>query len=154
MKYDEQAIVTELLEYIAGTYSEHYVSEDDEDDIQLVDLWNMRGTAMSTCIDIAMKYPLRFGRKNGHNEQDLFKAIHFLILALHFNRKRKAREDKKPLEPVFLTEGTTSIVHNDFDSSKMINIRPGIPTESKINVGGKVTTNQIDWGVYKSFFGA
>ena len=34
------------------------------------------------CHANAIKYLLRFGKKNGKNEEDLYKAIHYIILLI------------------------------------------------------------------------
>lgn len=77
MKYQEDKVLAEVLEYIKGTYNEHYVGKGD---IQMVDFWHSMGSLETTARDTAMKYLTRFGKKQGKNKKDLFKAIHYTIL--------------------------------------------------------------------------
>lgn len=79
MKYNEQQVLQEALNYILSTYGQHYAGEND--DVQLVDLWRSNGTLTTTAIDTATKYLVRFGKKDGFNKKDLLKAIHYIVLA-------------------------------------------------------------------------
>ena len=63
-----------------------------EEKIQTIDVFAHRGTLGSTSIDNAIKYLMRYGKKNGKNEKDLIKALHYLVLATAFERKQKAKE--------------------------------------------------------------
>lgn len=78
--YNEQDVLREVTEYINSTYSEHYTNVHNK--IQVLDVYKSRGTMTSTCIDNALKYLLRYGKKEGFNRKDLIKATHYLILAL------------------------------------------------------------------------
>jgi hypothetical protein len=64
-KYNEEEIVKELLDYIRGTYRQHYSAGDDE--IQTLDL---KGTA----------------------RRDIMKILHYAVLLMHFNDKNAKRE--------------------------------------------------------------
>lgn len=85
-KYGEGPVLEELVEHIKSTYSSHYTSTGD--DIQTIDVFAYRGTLATTSIDNAIKYLMRYGKKKGKNELDLIKAIHYLILAIAFERKQ------------------------------------------------------------------
>jgi len=39
------------------------------------------------CIGNIMKYAMRYGKKNGKSDADLFKIIHYALIALHLNDK-------------------------------------------------------------------
>ncbi len=86
MKYSEEKILKEVEEYIQSTYDKHYVGEDD---LQIVDFWHMMGSVETTCRDAATKYLARFGRKEGKNKQDLLKAIHYIIMMIHFSELKE-----------------------------------------------------------------
>jgi hypothetical protein len=81
LKYREDEIVLELLEYIKSTYDAHYVGDDG---IQALDVYNALGSADTTCRDTAIKYLMRWGKKDGKNPKDLMKALHYIVLLWHF----------------------------------------------------------------------
>jgi|TARA_B100000953_G_scaffold251444_1_gene214228 hypothetical protein len=85
-RYGEGPVLEELLEHLKSTYKSHYTN--DQNDIQTIDVFAYRGTLATTSIDNAIKYLMRYGKKNGKNELDLIKAIHYLILAIAFERKQ------------------------------------------------------------------
>ena len=85
-KYGEGPVLSDLEEHIKSTYSSHYTSTGD--DIQTIDVFAYRGTLATTSIDNAIKYLMRYGKKKGKNELDLIKAIHYLVLAIAFERKQ------------------------------------------------------------------
>ena len=80
-KFDEDKILDEVYHYLSSTYSQHYTSN--KSNIQAVDIWNSLGTLESTARDNALKYLLRYGKKDGKNRNDLLKVIHYGIMALH-----------------------------------------------------------------------
>ena len=82
-KYDEIKNIEKVKQYIESTYNQHYVGEDGT---QIQDLLNSIGIASKFCQGNAMKYVARYGRKNGKNEMDLMKAIHYILLMIHFSK--------------------------------------------------------------------
>ena len=62
-KYNEDEILTEVLEYIVGTYSEHYGDQN----IQIQDVFDQMGIAEAFTRGAAIKYLFRFGKKEGKN---------------------------------------------------------------------------------------
>jgi hypothetical protein len=80
-KYSEDKILADLKAYIDKTYGAHYKSE--EQDIQCLDAWIAMGDATPTFRNTAMKYLWRYGKKNGNNKDDLMKALHYVMFALH-----------------------------------------------------------------------
>ena len=80
-KYRENEILFEVEEYIESTYSQHYKSK--KTDMQAVDVWEALGTLEWTARDNALKYLIRFGKKDGKNKKDLLKAIHYIILMMY-----------------------------------------------------------------------
>jgi hypothetical protein len=83
-KFSEDIIIDELTEYIKTTYSSHYTN--DENELQTLDVWKSRGSMSETCLDTSIKYLMRYGKKGGKNEMDLFKSIHYLILTISNER--------------------------------------------------------------------
>jgi hypothetical protein len=78
-KYKEDITFDKIKKYIDSTYGAHYVNQG----LQVIDIWESRGTLMSTATDTAIKYLMRFSRKDGMNEKDLLKAIHYIMLMLY-----------------------------------------------------------------------
>jgi hypothetical protein len=78
-----------LIDYVSKTYDQHYVVKPGS---QVIDIWEANGSLESTSRDTAIKYLLRFGKKDGKNRKDLFKAIHYIILMLYVNSKEKLNE--------------------------------------------------------------
>ena len=80
-KYDEADILKDLEKYLKNTYGEHYKS--DNQDIECFDAWIALGDSGPTFRNTALKYLWRYGKKNGKNKADLFKALHYIFLLLH-----------------------------------------------------------------------
>ena len=87
MKYSENEIIKDIETYVKNTYGGHYVGKDQ---VQIIDLWESLGNVETTARDVAMKYLMRCGKKDGKNEKDLMKAIHYMIMMIHFRRKNEA----------------------------------------------------------------
>ena len=81
-KYEEDAILKQAEDYIAKTYELHYTS--DKGNYQTLDLIESIGDAEAFCRSNAIKYLSRFGKKDGKNEKDILKAIHYCTLLHHF----------------------------------------------------------------------
>jgi len=88
-KYDEYDSIEEVLEFIKSTYSAHY---SDNQDTQVIDMWEAQGSLGTTARDTAQKYLVRYGRKNGYDRDDLLKAIHYIVLMMYVDNKRKKEE--------------------------------------------------------------
>ena len=86
-KYNEDISMSKVLEYINGTYGQHYVGNGE---IQTVDFWESLGSLETTSRDTAIKYLARYGKKSGRNEKDLLKAIHYIILMMYAASKEQA----------------------------------------------------------------
>jgi len=81
-KYEEDIILKQAEDYIAKTYELHYTG--DKGNIQTLDLIESIGDAEAFCRSNAIKYLSRFGKKDGKNEKDILKAIHYCTLLHHF----------------------------------------------------------------------
>ena len=80
MKYNEREIIQHLEDYIDSTYSQHYTNGD----FQIQDLFEEINIAEEFCRGAAIKYLVRFGKKEGKNEKDLLKCLHYIILMFHY----------------------------------------------------------------------
>lgn len=81
-KYNEEAILKEISDYVLSTYQGHYVGKGE---IQTLDVWDTLGISEEVCIGTALKYIMRFGKKDGKNKKDLLKAVHYIILLMHYS---------------------------------------------------------------------
>ena len=88
-KYDEEEILKELLEYIRGTYNQHYSAGDDK--IQTLDLIDACGDGEAFCRSNILKYASRYDKK-GTARRDIMKILHYAVLLMHFNDKNAQRE--------------------------------------------------------------
>ena len=88
-KYNEEEIVKELLEYIRGTYNQHYSAGDDK--IQTLDLIEACGDGEAFCRSNILKYASRYDKK-GSARRDIMKILHYAVLLMNFNDKNAVRE--------------------------------------------------------------
>jgi hypothetical protein len=79
-KYAENKILSDFLDYIDETYSEHYMTENG---VQCFDAWIAMGDATPTFRNTALKYLWRYGKKSGNNKDDLMKTLHYTLLCLY-----------------------------------------------------------------------
>lgn len=80
MKYNEDKILEDVLKYIKGTYSKHYSV--DKDGFQVQDLLRHLNIDKDFSLSNAIKYLCRYGKKDGKNKMDLYKAIHYIVLLI------------------------------------------------------------------------
>ena len=85
-KYDEDKILQEVHDYIKSTYGEHYAGGDRN--IQIQDVFDSIGISEDFARGCAIKYLIRFGKKDGKNPKDLLKAMHYLVLVYHYAFKK------------------------------------------------------------------
>ena len=88
-KYNEEAIVKELLEYIRGTYNQHYSAGDQQ--IQTLDLIEACGDGEAFCRSNILKYASRYDKK-GTARRDIMKILHYAVLLMNYNDKNAVRE--------------------------------------------------------------
>jgi hypothetical protein len=50
--------------------------------VQALDVYQARGTLTNTAIDNSIKYLMRYGKKDGLNQKDLLKAMHYIVIAM------------------------------------------------------------------------
>lgn len=89
-KYNEDKYLQDIRNYVDSTYGEHYVAKD----IQVVDIWHSIGSLETTARDTAIKYLIRYGKKQGKNKKDLLKAIHYIILMMYAEDSTKKGENE------------------------------------------------------------
>jgi hypothetical protein len=89
-KYNEDAILNELREYISKTYQQHYSAGDDR--IQTLDLIEACGDGEAFCRSNILKYASRYDKK-GSARMDIMKVLHYAVLLMNFNDKNATRED-------------------------------------------------------------
>jgi len=78
-KYNEEAILAELKEYIDKTYGEHY----SQNKFQTTEFIIDNGDGIGFCRGNIIKYAQRYGKKDGKNRKDLLKVLHYAIIMLH-----------------------------------------------------------------------
>jgi len=88
-KYNEEEIVKELLEYIRGTYNQHYSAGDQK--IQTLDLIEACGDGEAFCRSNILKYASRYDKK-GTARRDIMKILHYAVLLMNYNDKNAVRE--------------------------------------------------------------
>ena len=89
-KYNEDALLKELSDYISGTYGQHYSAGNDS--IQTLDLIEACGDAEAFCRSNILKYASRYDRK-GTARRDIIKILHYALLLLHFSDKSQTTEE-------------------------------------------------------------
>lgn len=86
-KYNEGCILDELHAYIKKTYGSHY-----GDRIQAQDLITSSGHGEGFYIGNIIKYASRYGKKNGHNKDDLMKVLHYAVLAMNHHNTHHEKD--------------------------------------------------------------
>jgi hypothetical protein len=90
--YNESEILQDIEEYIETTYNQHYVGSTG---IQVNDLLMSLGHAESSYISNAIEYLARYGKKDGRNQKDLYKAVHNIIFLINLNHNKLSPEQNK-----------------------------------------------------------
>ena len=80
-------ILDKLKLYIDKTYEQHYGSGD----IQTTEVTFDAGHGEGFCIGNIIKYAQRFGKKDGRNDKDLYKVIHYAIILLGSIQEERER---------------------------------------------------------------
>ena len=77
-KFNEDKMLIKLQAYIDSTYEQH----DSADKIQSTEFIIDSGHGEGFCIGNIIKYAKRYGKKQGRNELDLLKIVHYAIILL------------------------------------------------------------------------
>ena len=86
MKFKEDKVLIWVENYIRATYDLHYSKNKIETTEFVFDAEHGEGF----CIGNIIKYAQRYGKKDGYNEKDLLKIIHYAIILLgseHYDKK-------------------------------------------------------------------
>jgi len=84
-KYNEEEIVRELLEYIRGTYGQHYAANDQNiQTLDFIEASHRDGEPFSR--DNILKYTSRYDKK-GTPKRDIMKIMHYAVLLMFFHNK-------------------------------------------------------------------
>ena len=89
-KFDEDAVLGELHDYIDSTYTQHYAKRKFQSTEFIVDC----GHGPGFCLGNILKYVQRYGRKNGKSRADLMKILHYGIIMLHIHDTESEDEVK------------------------------------------------------------
>ena len=84
-KFNEDKILNSIKSYIGNTYNQHYANGKYQATDMIVD----SGHGEGFCMGNIMKYAMRYGKKEGHNDTDLYKIVHYAIIAIHLNDKEQ-----------------------------------------------------------------
>ena len=90
-KFHEDIILKVAKGYIDNTYKEHYANGK----YQATDLIVDAGHGEGFCMGNIMKYAMRYGKKDGRNQIDLLKLIHYAIIAYYIGDKEGHFTDEK-----------------------------------------------------------
>jgi hypothetical protein len=78
-RFHEDRALHEMKAYIDATYNKHY----SRTKFQAAEFIFDGGHGLGFCVGNIMKYAQRYGKKNGHNRDDILKIIHYSIMLLH-----------------------------------------------------------------------
>lgn len=77
-KFNEDVVIDKLKTYIDSTYDAHYSMNKIQSTEFIFDAEHGEGF----CLGNVIKYAQRYGKKDGKNEKDLLKIIHYTIILL------------------------------------------------------------------------
>tara|TARA_R110002050_G_scaffold209551_2_gene345567 strand:+ start:255 stop:515 length:261 start_codon:yes stop_codon:yes gene_type:complete len=83
-KFKEDKIIKDIIGYVNSTYEQHYANGK----YQATDMILDAGHGEGFCVGNIMKYAMRYGKKNGKNNADLLKIIHYAIIALYLQEEK------------------------------------------------------------------
>lgn len=86
MKFKEDKVLIWVENYIRSTYDLHY----SKNKIQTTEFVFDAEHGEGFCIGNIIKYAQRYGKKDGYNEKDLLKIVHYAIILLgkeHYDKK-------------------------------------------------------------------
>ena len=86
MRFKEDKVLNWVQNYIRSTYDAHY----GKNKIQTTEFVFDAEHGEGFCIGNIIKYAQRYGKKDGYNEKDLLKIVHYAIILLgsnHYDKK-------------------------------------------------------------------
>ena len=87
--FNEDETIENIREFVDGSYSLHYAHKPE---LQTASVWEALGSLDTTSRDVAIKYLMRYGKKNGKNVKDLYKAIHYIIMMIYDHEQKQQKE--------------------------------------------------------------
>ena len=84
-KFNEDKALEMLKNHILKTYDSHYSMNK----IQSTEFIFDAGHGEGFCLGNIIKYAQRYGKKDGRNEQDLLKILHYAIILLGVENENK-----------------------------------------------------------------
>jgi len=85
-KYNEKEFMKEAKNHIDSTYQNHYSGG-----VQVVEYIMSNAETLDYLKGNAIKYIHRYGKKNGYNDVDLYKAIHYLAMMAKYADEMKLK---------------------------------------------------------------
>jgi hypothetical protein len=87
-KFNEDKLISEFTEYVNSTYKLHYGQTEFQANEVIID----RGNGLGFMLGNVDKYLDRFGKKGDSSDhrKDLFKILHYTLLALHVHDKENS----------------------------------------------------------------
>jgi hypothetical protein len=97
--FREDELIEEMMDYINSTYDAHY----SQNQYQSTEIIEDMGHGMGFALGNVIKYCQRYGKKAGHNRDDLKKVIHYgiIALAMHDNEHEECITTA-PIDSLFL----------------------------------------------------
>lgn len=117
MKYNEEQILNEVKKYVESTYNQHYVNGND---IQVNDLIMAIGHGEGAYISNAIEYLARYGKKDGRNVKDLYKAIHNIMLLMNMNHFNSGTTENTPQTQKSILVEDLDLIENDYQKQLIL----------------------------------
>ena len=87
-KFHEDHVLKMVKAYIDETYEEHYSKGNIQSTEVIFDAEHGEGF----CIGNILKYAQRYGKKEGKNDLDLYKIIHYTVMLLGMKEEEEVRQ--------------------------------------------------------------
>jgi len=88
MKFKEDEFLKDVMDYIKGTYGEHYNNTGGDQTIEYIQSLDDKNTLIFHKGN-AIKYISRYGKKAGHNKKDLMKAMHYICFMYYYAQEEE-----------------------------------------------------------------
>lgn len=139
-KFNEGALINELLEYVKSTYGQHYGGQ-----IQTSEIMLDRDRGLEFFLGNIDKYSLRYGKKGSVQDQrsDLMKIAHYAILALYAHDKKNSVQSDDFMVQLNLSD-YDSITMNNYDGDSDITFDCPVITLNDGDINETFTINLDD----------
>ena len=97
-RYNEDEILIQVADYINGTYSQHYATNQIEASEFIMDAGHGEGFFIGNIL----KYAQRYGKKGTHKDarKDLMKVIHYAVMAIYNHDNLDIEERKHDIKKI------------------------------------------------------